>query len=162
LNGKSLGKKVMPRNSHLQWEVPYEPGVLEAVGYKKGKKLTAKIETTDMAYKVVLSPDKTTLTADRKDATVINISIADAKGREVPVADNMVRFNLTGDAKIIGVGNGDPSSHEGDKCANELWQRSAFNGKCQVIIQAGKTIGKVILEAKSSGLVSGSTEIIIK
>ena len=115
-----------------------------------------------MAYKVVLSSDKTTLTADGKDATVINISITDAKEREVPVADNMVRFKLTGDAKIIGVGNGDPSSHEADKCANELWQRSAFNGKCQVIIQAGKTIGKVRLEAKSSGLVSGSTEIIIK
>jgi len=30
LNGKSLGKKVMPRNSHLQWEVIYEPGILEA------------------------------------------------------------------------------------------------------------------------------------
>ena len=26
LNGKSLGKKDMPRNSHLQWSVNYEPG----------------------------------------------------------------------------------------------------------------------------------------
>ena len=38
LNGKSLGKKDMPRNSHLQWTVNYEPGTLEAVAYKKGKK----------------------------------------------------------------------------------------------------------------------------
>ncbi|MBK8045031.1 MAG: DUF4982 domain-containing protein [Haliscomenobacter sp.] len=29
LNGKSLGKKAMPRNKHLQWEVPYQPGVLK-------------------------------------------------------------------------------------------------------------------------------------
>jgi beta-galactosidase len=36
-----------------------------------------------------------------------------------------------------------------------MWQRNAFNGKCQVIIQAGKTPGKIILEAKSNGLRSG-------
>lgn len=154
LNGKSLGKKTMERNSHLQWNVNYEPGTLEAIGYKKGKKLTTKVETTGQAYNVVLSPDKTILTADGKDATVINISITDEKGREVPVADNMVKFYISGNAKIIGVGNGDPSSHEPDKCTDGSWQRSAFNGKCQVIIQAGKNIGEIQFEAKTIGLKS--------
>jgi beta-galactosidase len=101
-------------------------------------------------------PDKTTLTADGKDATVINISITDEQGREVPIADNLVKFYLRGDAKIIGVGNGDPSSHEPDQCRDGAWQRSAFNGKCQVIIQAGKTAGSVQLEAKANGLRSDS------
>lgn len=159
LNGKSLGKKVMPRNSHLQWEVNYEPGTLEAIAYKKGKKLISKVETTGQAIKVVLSPDKTTLLTDGKDATVINVSFMDEKGREVPDSDNMVEFYLSGDAKIIGVGNGDPSSHEPDKCSDGAWQRSAFNGKCQVIIQSGKTTGSVKLEAKSNGLQSGSANI---
>ncbi|WP_396182353.1 beta-galactosidase GalA [Flavobacterium sp.] len=156
LNGKSLGKKTMPRNSHLEWQVTYEPGTLEAVGYKKGKKITSKVETTGNAYAVVLSSDKTILTADGKDATVLNISITDEKGREVPYADNMVKFYFSGDAKIIGVGNGDPSSHEPDKCREGAWQRSAFNGKCQVIIQAGKTVGTVKFEAKSNGLQAAS------
>jgi beta-galactosidase len=159
LNGKSLGKKVMPRNSHLQWQVNYEPGTLEAVGYKKGRKLTSKVETTGQVFNVVLSPDKTALTADGKDATVINISLTDEKGREVPDANNMVKFYITGDAKIIGAGNGDPSSHEPDQCKVGTWQRSAFNGKCQVIIQAGKSAGSVKFEAKSNGLQSGSTII---
>ncbi|MFN3967971.1 beta-galactosidase GalA [Flavobacterium sp.] len=162
LNGKTLGKKTMPRNSHLKWQVDYEPGILEAIGYKKGKKITSKVETTGTAYNVVLSPDKTTLTADGKDASVVNISIKDEKGLEVPTADNMVKFYLSGDAKIIGVGNGDPSSHEPDKCRDGAWQRSAFNGKCQVIIQAGKTSGSIKLEAKASGLVSASTIILSK
>lgn len=43
----------MPKNSHLQWQVNYEPGTLEAVGYKKGKKITTKVETTSTPYKVV-------------------------------------------------------------------------------------------------------------
>lgn len=159
LNGKSLGKKTMPRNSHLNWEVNYEPGTLEAIGYKKGKKITSKVETTGTAFNVVLSPDKTILTADGKDATIVNITITDDKGREVPTADNLVKFYLSGDAKIIGVGNGDPSSHEPDKCPDGAWQRSAFNGKCQVIILAGKTTGTLKLEAKANGLQPASTTI---
>lgn len=163
LNGKSLGKKTMPRNSHLKWEnVIYEPGTLEAIAYKKGKKLTTKIETTGQASKIVLSPDRTTISADGKDANIINVSFIDATGKEVPDANNMVFFTISGDAKIIGVGNGDPSSHEADKCVDGMWQRSAFNGKCQLIIQAGKTSGAITIEAKSNGLVSDSKTIVAK
>lgn len=156
LNEKSLGKKTMERNSHLQWNVMYEPGTLEAIAYKKGKKITAKIETTGQATTVILTPDKTILMADGKDATVVNISITDEKGREVPTANNLLAFTISENAKIIGVGNGDPSSHEADTCKEGNWQRSAFNGKCQVIIQAGKNVGDIKLEAKSNGLKSGA------
>jgi beta-galactosidase len=157
LNGKSLGQKTMEKNSHLQWNVLYEPGILEAIGYKNGKKITTKVETTEQASQVVISTDKTILNADGKDVTVINISITDEKGREVPTANNMISFTISENAKIIGVGNGDPSSHEPDKCTTNLWQRSAFNGKCQVIIQAGKNTGDVTFEAISIGLKSTNT-----
>ena len=157
LNGKSLGQKTMERNSHLQWNVIYEPGTLEAIAYKKGKKITSKIETTEQASQVVIATDKTNLRADGKDVTVINISISDEKGREVPTANNIITFTVSNNAKIIGVGNGDPSSHEPDKCKTNSWQRSAFNGKCQVIIQASKNSGEVKFEAKSDGLKSTVT-----
>ncbi len=157
LNGKSLGQKTMEKNSHLQWNILYEPGILEAIGYKNGKKIMAKVATTEQASQVVISTDKTILNADGKDVTVFNISITDEKGREVPTANNMITFSISENAKIIGVGNGDPSSHEPDKCATNYWQRSAFNGKCQVIIQAGKNTGEVTFEAKSSGLKATTT-----
>jgi beta-galactosidase len=162
LNGKSLGKKVMLRNSHLQWEVNYEPGILEAIAYKKGRKLTSKVETTGQAIKVVATPEKNLILADGKDGAVVNVFFEDEKGREVPNADNMISFTLIGNAKIIGVGNGDPSSHEPDKCADGAWQRSAFNGKCQVIIQSEKTPGTVKLEAKSNGLNSETVTFTLK
>ena len=161
LNGKSLGKKDMPRNGHLQWKVKFEPGKLEAIAYKKGKKITAKVETTNAAAEVVLTPYKTTVLADGKDATVINVSVVDKEGREVPDADNMIKFNLVGDAKIIGAGNGDPSSHEPDKCADGAWQRHLFNGKCQIIIQAGTKPGIVKFEANAAGLFTGATDIVM-
>jgi beta-galactosidase len=160
LNGKSLGKKVMPRNSHLQWSVPYEAGKLEAIAYKKGKKITSSLETSGEPAEVVITPYKTTMLANGKDATVINVSVIDKQGREVPDADNLIQFTLEGDAKIIGVGNGDPSSHEPDKILEGNWQRSAFNGKCQVIVQSGKTPGHIKFKASSKGLWDGSTDII--
>jgi len=159
LNGKSLGKKEMPRNSHLQWSVNYEPGKLEAIGFKKGKKLEAKVETTDVPNTIVVSPSKTTMIADGKDAIVINISVIDRQNREVPDAGNLIQFRVTGDAKIIGAGNGDPSSHEPDKIIDTPWQRHLFNGHCQVILQAGTDISMIHFEAKSEKLFSAATDI---
>jgi len=160
LNGKSQGKKDMPRNGHLQWLVNYEPGTIEAVAYKKGRKLTAKVETTGKPVEVVVSPYKTTMIADGKDATVINISVLDRQGREVPDAGNLVRFSVQGDAKIIGVGNGDPSSHERDKYFDTAAQRFLFNGKCQVILQSGSSQSVIHFEANVEGLWKGATDII--
>lgn len=160
LNGKSQGKQDMPRNGHLQWKVNYEPGTLEAVAYKKGRKLTSKVETTGAPVEVVVTPYKTTMLGDGKDVSVINITVVDREGREVPDADNLVRFKLEGPGKIIGVGNGDPSSHEADKCADGMWQRSLFNGKCQVIVQGLNKPGMIRFEASAAGLYAGSTDII--
>jgi beta-galactosidase len=159
LNGKSLGKKDMPRNRHLQWRVNYEPGTLEAVAYKKGRRLTTKVETAGAPVEVVVSPYKTTMLADGKDATVINISVVDRQGRVVPDAGNLIHFSVKGDAKIIGVGNGDPSSHERDKYEDTTAQRSLFNGHCQVIVQAGRHISTVHFEAKADSLYTGATDI---
>src|ERR1019366_1422264 len=160
LNGKSLGKKDMPRNSHLQWQVNYEPGALSAIAFKKGRKITASVETTGPTAEVVITPYKTTLLADGKDATVINVTAVDKEGREVPDADNLISFSLVGDAKIIGVGNGNPSSHEPDKCMDGNWQRKLFNGKCQVILQSGSSPSVIKFEATSQGLWKGATDII--
>ncbi|HVU56789.1 MAG TPA: beta-galactosidase GalA [Puia sp.] len=159
LNGKSLGEKIMPRNKHLEWNVPYAPGKLEAVGYRNGRKLTASVETTGSPYEVVVTPYRTTMLADGRDASVINISVVDKKGREVPDAGDLITFTVRGGMKILGVGNGDPSSHEPDKCEEGKWQRHLFNGKCQVIVSAGVNPDRVYFEASAQGLHPGSTDI---
>jgi beta-galactosidase len=160
LNGKSFGRKDMPRNGHLQWSIPYEAGKLEAVAFKKRKKIVSSVETTGEPAEVVITPYKTTMLADGKDATIINVTVVDKQGREVPDADNLIQFSVDGDAEIIGVGNGNPSSHEPDKIFDGNWQRSLFNGKCQVILQSGKSAGKIKFKATSKGLWEGSTDII--
>lgn len=159
LNGKSLGKKNMIRNSHLVWKVKYLPGKLEAFGSKDGRRLYTHVETTGVPFKIILSPDRRIIMADGEDLCVMNISVTDKEGREVPDAMNLLMFEVTGAAKIIGVGNGDPSSHEPDKYFDKTWYRKLFNGKCQVIIQSDGNQGSLHFTAAGEGLLPGNIDI---
>ncbi|MEJ0091440.1 MAG: beta-galactosidase GalA [Limisphaerales bacterium] len=116
LNGASLGKQTMKPNSKLSWKVKYAPGTLSAKGYDVEGKVIAeqKVETTGAPAAVQLAPNRTTISADGEDVSVITVSVTDAQGRIVPVASDKINFTLEGAGKILGVGNGDPSSHEPD------------------------------------------------
>lgn len=162
LNGENLGRQEMPRNSHLKWNIIYEPGVLEGVASKQGKIIRKRVETTGEAYRVVLSPDRKEITGNGRDATVINVTVVDKDGRTVPDANNLIRFAVQGEARIIGVGNGDPSSHEPDKFPEGNARRYLFNGKCQVIIQSEKHPGEATFTASSEGLLEDIVRLRVK
>jgi len=116
LNAQSLGRKPMERNGHLSWEVPYTPGVLLARSYRAGHEIaTDTVETTGPATAVRLTANRAKIAADTADLAMITVELVDAKGRVVPTANDEVSFSLEGAGKIIGVGNGDPSSHEPDR-----------------------------------------------
>ena len=116
LNGKSLGRKAMSRLSHLEWVVPYQPGALVARGYnKKNEVVTDKVETTGDPAIVSVVPDRTVINANGEDVSVSTIRLEDSNGRVIPTASNEVVFSISGPGNIIGVGNGDPASHEPDR-----------------------------------------------
>ncbi len=149
LNGRSLGAKDVPRYSHAAWKVPYAPGVLEARGFAKGQQvLAAKRETAGDAAAVELRPDRAKISADGEDVSMVEVRIVDSVGRVAPLADNEIVFHVSGSGKLIGVGNGNPSSHESDKGP----VRRAFNGLCLAIVQSTKTAGEIRVKAESPGL----------
>lgn len=156
VNGKSAGKKAMAKDMHVEWSVPYHPGKIEAYGYKGGKVvLKDKRETAGAPAKIVLTADRPALKADGMDCAVLKAEVFDARGRPVPRADNLVKFTVTGPGAVIGVGNGDPNSHEADKAS----QRSAFNGLCSATIQTAKTTGAITVTASADGLASGKVTL---
>ena len=157
LNGKSQGKKKAEPYKKLIWSVVYKPGKLEAKGYKGGKLITKDIvETTTTPAELTLSSDVNTLKADGCDVSVIRVAIKDDKGRVVPTANNLVKFSIEGPGRIIGTGNGNPTSYEPDKAS----QRMAFNGYCLILVQSYKKAGEIKLKASSETL-KGS-EVVIK
>jgi beta-galactosidase len=135
--------------------VRYAPGTLQAVGYVNGVAvLTNTVTTTGPAASIALVPDRSTILADGRDVSVVTVEVLDAQGRVVPTANNLINFSITGGA-IIGVGNGDPSSHESDKAS----QRSAFNGLAEVIVQSTGQPGAITLTATATGLTSTNVTI---
>ncbi|MGP8199994.1 MAG: beta-galactosidase GalA [Limisphaerales bacterium] len=129
LNGQSLGHKTMPTNSHLQWSVKYAPGTLLARGFKAGQVIAEdKVETAGAPASIKLSADRTSLHAGDEDASVITVTVTDGQGRVVPLAANLIDFDLAGPGRILGVGNGDPSCHEADTfIASQTSHRIALN-----------------------------------
>jgi beta-galactosidase len=117
--------------------------------------LTAKRETTGPAARIVLRPDRARIAADGEDVSMVTVEVVDAQGRVIPVADNQVSFKVSGSGRLLGVGNGDPSSHESDKGD----KRRAFNGLGMAIVQAGKQAGEVRVEAASPGLESTTVTV---
>ena len=166
VNGKKLGRQPMPRNGHLKWKAVYQPGRVEATGYKNGKRiLTKTIETTKAAAKVVLKADRHQIAADGQDMAIVNIELQDQKGRFVPNACPVLTFCLEGDANIIGCGNGDPSylgSDHPDKQPCHTFSIPAFNGRAQVLIQSGKLPSTVTLKCTADGLKYGLLTITTK
>lgn len=159
LNKKSLGRKTVKAGCHLEWKVKYAPGTLLAKGWKNGKLVkTTVVETTGAPAALRLEPDRTTLSGDGEDTTVINVAVVDAKGRVVPTAENHIQFSINENGRILGVGNGNPSSHESDKAP----ARRAFNGWCQVVVQTNGQAGKLTLTAKSFGLGETETTLTVK
>ncbi len=172
LNGKSVGAKGyafprygmedrygntgararVPRTTndlHLEWDVPYEPGTLKAVGTKDGKVVgTVEVSTTGEPSAVRLTVDRAEIAADRRDVAHVAVEVLDSQGRVVPTADNEVAFVVEGEGRLIGLDNGDPQSHEDYKAA----RRKAFNGMCLAIVQSTGKSGRIRVTANSSGL----------
>jgi beta-galactosidase len=156
LNGQSLGAKEMKKDSHLAWNVKYTPGAIEARGYKDGQQvMTAKRETAGPAAKLALMADRQEISADGEDVAMFAVEVRDAQDRLVPMADNQVSFRVSGQGKAIGVGNGDPTSHEPDQGSS----RKAFSGLCMALVESTKAAGSITVEASAPGLTPASVTI---
>ena len=164
VNGKSLGRKTMPKNGHLNWSAVYQPGNVKAVGYKNGKKaMETKIETTDIPYKVELSADRSHIKADNKDVAVISAKVLDKKGRFVPDANIPLTIKMDGPGRILGVGNGNPTFRTAERPVDgkeKEFSVDTFNGLAQILIQAEEIEGLTRVIISSENIPSQSISIL--
>ncbi len=160
LNGKPVGSSAVDKYEMATFEIPYEPGVLEARASNAGKEVARyQVETTGDPVALRLEPDRDSLSGDGNDAEPITVEVVDAKGRVVPTADAEVAFTSIGPGTIIGLNNGDPTNHESDKAT----QHSVFHGLAQAIVQANLNgSGIYLVEANSPGLAAAQIKIEVK
>ncbi len=176
VNGKSYGKKIkgkditeIPSEYHdfekgmykskyrLSWNVPYQPGSIKVVAYNDNKEVATKeIKTAGKPTNISLSADRAEIYADGTDLSFITVRIEDKDGNICPLADNLVNFNITGEATLAAVGNGDQTSLASFQVNN----RKAFNGLCLLVIKSTESAGDITITASSEAL--NTAEISVK
>jgi beta-galactosidase len=93
----------------------------------------------------------------------VAVSAVDEQGRVVPIAGNLIHFAVEGGGRILGVGNGDPASHEPDTYLDGAsWQRHLFNGYAQIIFQARHPPATLHLSASAEGLQPADLPIVVR
>ncbi len=158
LNGVSQGvRRKSDSVFHVQWRLNYRPGTIQVVTRNDGKTLqTQSVETAGAPERLALTADRATIAADAYDLSFVTVEITDAAGHLAPHANNLVRFDVTGPATIVGTDNGYQASLESFKAP----QRKAWKGKCLVIVQSTKQAGEIVLKASSEGLAGAEIRLV--
>lgn len=160
INGKSQGVRTKGAHDyHVMWRVTYEKGEAKVVARKNGKVVATDVRRTAGApHHIRLTADKTSLAANGKSLSFVNVDIVDADGNVCPWAENQVFFELSGAARLDGVDNGNPASMERFKDN----RRKAFFGRCLAVVRSAKQTGKAVLKARAYGLPDAEIEIEVK
>jgi beta-galactosidase len=160
LNGQSVGiRKKIGEDLHLMWRLPFAPGTLKAVGRTARKHiLTRVIRTAGAPATIDLHADRSVIAADGKDLCFVTVKVLDKEGTPVPQASNLIRFEISGDGKIVGVDNGLQTSDESFKAMH----RKAFHGMCLVVVQAGEKPSHIVVKAASEGVAETAIAITSK
>lgn len=158
LNGKIIAEKTLEKGSiTATFKVPYIAGKLIAHCYDGDKEITSEtITTAGKSVAIRLKADRATINASKNDLAYINVEIVDELGNVVPsVNDVLVKFNIEGNGKIIGVGNGNPR----DMSSFQKPEKKVFQGKGLAIVQPTGKVGYITIRAEVTGLKSSAIKI---
>jgi beta-galactosidase len=151
LNGQPLGNKSLGDavNGVLNWQVPYAPGILKAVGRKDGRDVCEfALETAGPASRIDLHPDVAAMRANGRDICQVELAVVDARGVRIPDDSHELTFSLNGPAQVLGLGNGDVTNSEPVKGP----MHRAYQGRGLVIVQSSSIPGSITLSVAAEGL----------
>jgi len=162
LNGKVIGEQVVDGENSITatFEVTYEPGTLVARCYDNGKEVASQtLKTAGAPAAIRLTADRSVIRASRNDLAYIKTEVVDVDGNVIPYADDVkVKFEISGQGKLSGVGNGSPT----DLASFQQPERKTFQGVCLAIVRPETTPGKINIKVTAEGLKAGNLEVTVK
>lgn len=121
LNGEQIGtrKKDDDDIGVIYWDIPYEPGKLEVIGYNGGQEAARYvIETSKRPHAITASAYKNNISSNRGVAQ-IEIQIVDQDGKPVFFSDEEITCVTDGPVRLIGLEASNPRDM-GDYTNNRL------------------------------------------
>lgn len=166
INGVSQGVREKSRESNLHryrlmWnDAVYQPGEVKVVAYDaQGRVADEKVmRTAGKAHHLVLSSNRTDLSANGEDLAYITVQVADKDGNILPTESRDLKFNVKGAGHFRATANGDAT------CLLPFHkpEMKLFSGAATVIVESGHTPGVVTLEVSAKGLPKQSIKIPVK
>ena len=130
------------------WDMPYQPGKLEAVGIQRGGEVARyTIQTSQRPQKLVASVDRLQLGTDREVAHV-TIEIVDENGLPVTLADDNITVQVDGPARLLGL----EGSNNTDMSDYTDATHRAYRGRMLAYIQTTGEPGTVTVKCSSPWL----------
>jgi beta-galactosidase len=150
INDSIVGRKAIDKNLYYaRWEIPFQAGKVQAIGYKNKNRVTQHtLRTAESAAAFRVNPTKTTLVADNEDVVLFEVALVDKNGVVDPGAANEVTVKVSGPATLVGLDNGNLS----DVTPLTSNKRKAFAGRLLVTVQATGREGDVTVELWSPNL----------
>ncbi len=162
LNGEDLGTRPTgaAAGHRAAWEVAYAAGELLAVGLDARNTPVRRtvLRTAGAPAALRLTPDRTVLDADGQDLSFVTVEVVDAEGTLVPTAANGLRFRVEGVGTLAAVSNSDPRSLE----SFQQPRRTAYQGRCLVVLRAGREAGTIRLIAETEGLTPAEAAVEVR
>lgn len=151
INGVSVGRKPAGAASQnkVTFEVTYQPGTLEAVGYCGGKETNrTHLKTAGAPAALRLASDRASIRCEYGDLAYITTEIVDRDGHIVKHAETEVSFEVAGVGELIALGAANPLSEERyvDK------RRKAWHGRLLAVVRSSGQAGEIVLRAYADGL----------
>lgn len=161
LNGKAITKKKAYDNELgiVYWDIPYQEGKLEALGFDKSDKEVVRtfIQSSGRPYKLIVTNQNPVISKNQGIAHVV-VTVVDEDNIPVLLADNEIKCMIDGDATLLGL---EASNNEDMSDYSDNIHR-VFNGQILAYIQANGSEDTVKVKFTSSLLKSAETEIVIK
>jgi len=151
LNGREIGVKSMADaiDRVISWDIPYQSGVLTAVGMNGGVAVaTDELSTTGAVSRLHVEADCCCVTVDPNDLVHITVSTVDEAGNVVQSDDREVVWSIEGPGRLLGIENGDHASHEDYRASH----RRTFGGRQLGYVQATSPGQTIKLTVSSPGL----------
>lgn len=155
-NGKSLGSKKNNRNddkaqNKFLWRsIGWQPGKVTAVARNNGKEVARhELKSPGKAVRLkmeVENPDD--WKADGMDLQFIRVTAVDSKGCPVENYNGVLSVDITGEAKMLALDNGD---HFTDRNLEDT-STPLYRGSALIILRSTRNEGKTVVNASVPGI----------
>lgn len=156
LNGESLGTAPFEKLKAVM-DIPYKPGLLEAIVRKDGKEISrCSLKTAGVATDLLVTSEDVQIAADGRDLGYLRITAVDADGTRCVEEECLVTVDVEGSGSFVSMGSANPCTEDqitDNSC--HLYRGTAIvivkgtePGKIRVTVRAENLCGEGFLEVK--------------